>query len=159
MLVIYSYHGLPDDKSVLVSLMIKSPSTNFALSTGGIARVTVISPIFGVMHLGRGSYPFLTSTMPSQMTTFSTRVTALLRSKIINFHWFRHALINYGRWFSHTPIWFITFILFFGTGPSPTYFQNVSRYHVQQELFLQHPLRCVDCLLIISIAILEILTH
>jgi hypothetical protein len=52
--VIYSYHGLPYDKSVLVSLMIKSPSTNFALSTGGIARVTVISSIFGVMHLGRG---------------------------------------------------------------------------------------------------------
>jgi hypothetical protein len=33
MLVIYSYHGLPDDKSVLVSLMSKSPSVKFLLST------------------------------------------------------------------------------------------------------------------------------
>jgi hypothetical protein len=41
------------------------------------------------------------------MTKLFTRVTALLRSKKINFHWFRHALINYGRWFIHTPIWSI----------------------------------------------------
>jgi hypothetical protein len=40
--VIYSYHGLPYDKSVLVSLMIKSPSIKFVLSTCGITRVTVI---------------------------------------------------------------------------------------------------------------------
>jgi hypothetical protein len=36
--VIYSYHGLPYDKSVLVSLMTKSPSTKFALSTSGMFK-------------------------------------------------------------------------------------------------------------------------
>jgi hypothetical protein len=65
-IVIYSYHGLPYDKSVLVSLMIKSPSIKFVLSTCGIARVTVNSPIFWVMHLGREPYPFLTSTASSE---------------------------------------------------------------------------------------------
>jgi hypothetical protein len=47
--------------SVLVSLMIKSPSIKFVLSTCGIARATVISPIFWVMHLGREPYPFWAS--------------------------------------------------------------------------------------------------
>jgi hypothetical protein len=39
-----------ETQSVVVSLMIKSPSIKFALSTRGIARVTVISPIFWVMQ-------------------------------------------------------------------------------------------------------------
>jgi hypothetical protein len=38
--VIYSYYGLPYEKSVLVSLMIKSPSIKFALFTCGKTEVT-----------------------------------------------------------------------------------------------------------------------